>query len=165
MWNWIKWGAVILVLVVIAAGYLFPLLTADRQDARIVCCAGNLKMIGLALKMYASDNGGFLPPDLFLLVANGYAENPKFYFCPKRKQKTPKAFSTRMTFRTEYCYAYSPGATWGGAHAATQIVALDCAGNHQNCGNVLFADGHVKGFGGYEWYRAAGFSHVPEPAR
>ena len=165
MWKIVKWTVIVVAAVLIAAGYLFSTWHHHGQSAVRINCAGNLKMIGLALRMYASDNDGFLPRDLYSLVAKGYAEAPKLYFCPEVKHDSPKEFPTRVSFKTDYHYAWTPGVRWDGPDAATRIVALDCAGNHKNYGNVLFADGHVKGFAGYEWYREAGFDRVPQRTR
>jgi prepilin-type processing-associated H-X9-DG protein len=30
-------------------------------------------------------------------------------------------------------------------------VACDRSGNHKNMGNILYVDGHVKGFAGPDW--------------
>jgi prepilin-type processing-associated H-X9-DG protein len=84
------------------------------------------------------------------------------FFCPESGNKPPKELSQINWDKIDYYYVRSPGAKWGDPDANDCIVALDCAGNHRNCGHVLFADGHVEQFRGYEWYREAGLDHVPD---
>ena len=151
---------------IIVVGYLFlPRLNIQREDAKRLHCVHNLKMIGLALKMYTHANNGFLPKDLYSLVTEGYLKEPKNFVCSGVKHiKIPKSFSSHESFITDFYYNYTLGAKMeeNNEKAKKQIIALDYAGNHDNYGNILYGDGHVKGSSGYEWYRKAGFDKVPE---
>lgn len=44
---------------------LVPSLKSARESARRVSCASNIRQVGYALQMYASDNKGQLPPSVF----------------------------------------------------------------------------------------------------
>jgi prepilin-type N-terminal cleavage/methylation domain-containing protein len=53
---------IVLAIVAMVAGLLFPVFATVRDKARMSSCASNLHQIHLALAQYASDNSGSLPP-------------------------------------------------------------------------------------------------------
>ncbi|MCJ7750723.1 MAG: type II secretion system GspH family protein, partial [Armatimonadetes bacterium] len=63
------------------AGITFPLLGRSRHKARATACVNNLRQIGIALQMYASDWDGCAPPyttatrDSYMI---GRGEKPDF---------------------------------------------------------------------------------------
>ncbi|MBR5049731.1 MAG: hypothetical protein IKX75_00155, partial [Desulfovibrio sp.] len=56
-----------------------------HKKAERIGCLNNLKMVGLALAMYADDNEDYFPRNLEKLVADGYldSENPQCPACGK----------------------------------------------------------------------------------
>lgn len=63
-----------------------PLLDA-RAKARSIQCVNNLKQLGLAARIWASDHGDVLPPD-FLTMSNEVAL-PKLLVCPEDSGRLP----------------------------------------------------------------------------
>lgn len=64
----------VITIIAILASLLFPVFSKAREKARQASCQSNLKQIGLAITMYASDYDGILPDP-----------NPNFYLgegCP-----------------------------------------------------------------------------------
>jgi prepilin-type N-terminal cleavage/methylation domain-containing protein/prepilin-type processing-associated H-X9-DG protein len=53
---------VVVAIIAILAAILFPVFARAREKARQASCASNLKQIGLAMAMYASDYDDHLPP-------------------------------------------------------------------------------------------------------
>ncbi|HOJ31592.1 MAG TPA: DUF1559 domain-containing protein [bacterium] len=53
---------VVIAIIAILAAMLLPALSKAREKARQGVCMGNLKQIGLAIFMYASDHNGYLVP-------------------------------------------------------------------------------------------------------
>ena len=52
---------VVMVIIAILVGLLLPALGGAREEARKTQCRSNLRQVGLAMAMYASDNRGFGP--------------------------------------------------------------------------------------------------------
>lgn len=90
---------VVIAIIGILAGILLPVLGKAKESARQVQCASNLKQIGLAISMYASDNGGNFPTGGIELTAadtttaaeeryslgklfNQYVTDRKVFKCP-----------------------------------------------------------------------------------
>ena len=52
---------VVIAIIAVLAAIIFPVFAQVRGNARKIACISNLKQIGLAMQMYASDNDGLLP--------------------------------------------------------------------------------------------------------
>ena len=104
---------VVIAIIAILAALLVPALKNALESGRRTACMSNLRQIGVALRMYANDHEGVVPPNLRwdgppadynfwsnflmaqsgttygglgLLYANGYAEYAELYFCPAQKE-------------------------------------------------------------------------------
>ncbi len=53
---------VVLGVISLLAGLLFPILTTVREKGRMTACSSNLHQLSLACALYAADNSSFLPP-------------------------------------------------------------------------------------------------------
>lgn len=65
-----------------------PMLDA-RAKARSIACVNNLKQLGLAARIWATDNGDILPSD-FLTMSNEIV-SPKILVCPEDAGRQPAA--------------------------------------------------------------------------
>ena len=52
---------VVMVIIALLIGLLLPALSRAKEEARKTQCRSNLRQIGLAMMMYANDNGGYTP--------------------------------------------------------------------------------------------------------
>jgi len=52
---------VVIAIIAILAGILFPVFTRARENARKASCQSNLRQLGMAMRMYASDWDGWFP--------------------------------------------------------------------------------------------------------
>jgi len=52
---------VVMVIIALLVGLLLPALARAKEEARKTQCRSNLRQIGLAITMYANDNGGYTP--------------------------------------------------------------------------------------------------------
>jgi len=52
---------VVMVIIALLVGLLLPALARAKEEARKTQCRSNLRQIGLAIMMYANDNGGYSP--------------------------------------------------------------------------------------------------------
>ncbi|NOY75164.1 MAG: DUF4190 domain-containing protein [Kiritimatiellaeota bacterium] len=138
---------IFLIGITILPAMLLPALSNARESARKIACLNNLKQIGLSLRIYSNAYKGQFPPydgaqGLELLRKEGFLENPKIYVCPSSKTKAA-AYGESLTEDTvDYVYI--------GNHSENDSTDAEIAygkdGNHRGYRNVLYLDGHVKGW-------------------
>ncbi len=90
---------VVVAILAVLVGLLFPVLTAARRKARQANCQSNLHQIGLALNMYGQDYDGALPftwtgcpsPTNYTwrVAIFAYARNAEVFMCPAERVSTP----------------------------------------------------------------------------
>ncbi|MGD0650119.1 MAG: DUF4190 domain-containing protein [Verrucomicrobiia bacterium] len=126
-------GAVGLVMIPMLAAILLPGIIQDRA-ARVksqeMRCINNVKLIGLACRMYADDHDGKLPRTLDDLMP--YTNNTtKHSVCPSAKNQN------------HYSYAFT-GLTnvWG--VSSDTVILHEIEANHRGKRTLLYDDGHVE---------------------
>jgi len=143
-------------LLLILPAMLLPALSMARESARKISCTSNLKIIGLSLRMYSNVYDEAFPhldgaKGLEMLRKNGFLEAPQCFVCPSAGTK-PAAYGAPLTEAT-VDYQYFGGHTE--SDSVDVILACDKENNHDKYGNVLFIDGHVKGYAGSGWKQSA----------
>jgi prepilin-type N-terminal cleavage/methylation domain-containing protein/prepilin-type processing-associated H-X9-DG protein len=81
---------VVIAIIAILAAVLFPVFARARESARATACVNNLKQLGLAWKMYASDFDGQFPCDdhasnphrRLVRQLDPYVKNYQVFYCP-----------------------------------------------------------------------------------
>ena len=132
-------------------------------------CTNNLKQIGIGLIMYADDYKGFLPnksgyKGFEQLRSNCYRSYDNVYQCPSCNPSPVQPCSVSQAKKQKLTkenvdYIYRSGLKLGDDKKTDYSkipVVWDKPTNHENYGNVLFLDGHVKGFEGKDWMEQAG---------
>ena len=138
-----------------------PYLNTPRRSPRIACTS-NLKQIGLSLKQYAMDYDDWLPDKsgaagFEQLRSTDYLTNYHAYVCPSTHYHVGK--DNQKLTEDIVSYTYRSGLKdppVNDGDASDIPVVWDKPENHENYGNVLFLDGHVKGFAGADWMEQAG---------
>ena len=118
---------------------LTPLVNKMRDRASIIKCSNNIRLISLALHMYAAGHNEEFAPDLKSLYPD-YIKEEKVFRCP----------TTGTNGTAERCdYEYVSGLTE--ASPSTEVIVYDRDGNHKNKGrNILRVDGSVEWVQGVE---------------
>lgn len=166
--TWVRLVFIVLVLNTFTWGTLSYIIlgcTDFRYDPNRMSCTSNLKQIGLALIEYSSDNGGYLPDKsnaagLEMLRANDYLTDYGAYVCPVKPEN--KGQDGQKLTESNVGYIYCGGLRISEKNNEDNYkipIAWDKPSNHEDYehqGNVLFLDGHVKGFKGANWMEQAG---------
>jgi type II secretory pathway pseudopilin PulG len=154
---------VVLVIAVVAAVMMGVVNTIQRAQemARQACCASDLKMIGLALKMYAQDYDDLLPisrdASQMQIAVDPYLRNRSLFCCPTDPacRAAARAYWTAVrlglppppkTFPAIPSYEWNPalaGRDVTKAPASTWAVR-DRVPWHRGHRNAVFVDGTVR---------------------
>jgi hypothetical protein len=92
-------------LVIIAIGNCFIIYQSRkaREIARTTACASNVRQLALAMRMYASDNDGFMPPAAHAVAGlNEYLKSSQIYQCPSDPTPVEVAAPGLGTFKLSY---------------------------------------------------------------
>jgi len=86
---------VVIGILAVLAGLLFPALAAARRKGHQAACQSNLRQIGIAISMYTQDNDGMLPSCntgyvtpvtwTWRAMVYPYARNAQMFMCPAER--------------------------------------------------------------------------------
>lgn len=125
---------VVIAIIAILASLLLPALNKARQKAQAVSCKGNLKQIGLCLKMYENDFKDYFPAITKsdtsawrLLISGKYLTNLKLWDCPG--DKTRQASQTIKGSYYNYWWTQMRGKTVNRSYAFLRHLGQYYTGN------------------------------------
>jgi prepilin-type processing-associated H-X9-DG protein len=136
--NVVLWGAYFGLIFAI----MVPTMGMARQTANQVKCSSNLKQIGLALAIYANQNGGAFPDTIEQFVADPAAGlTSAVYDCPGTPITPPATKSPQVLAGSgEYVYV---GKGLTNKVGPMTVLAYEPVANHGTGANILYADGSV----------------------
>ena len=112
---------------------LTPFVNRMRARADVIKCSENVRLLSLALHMYAADHDDAFPPNLGSLYP-GYVKEEKVFDCP-----ASKFVGTAAKSDYEYIYGLSESSV------PAEVIIYDRDGNHNNLGrNVVRVNGSVE---------------------
>jgi prepilin-type N-terminal cleavage/methylation domain-containing protein/prepilin-type processing-associated H-X9-DG protein len=163
----------VIAIIAMLASILFPVFARARESARTLTCTTNLVNIGMALRMYATDHAGGLPPrenDPGPLVPRHLTE-PSALRCPSStaairlgtENPAPpleECNTGRGNAADVTTYLYRAGRRLDQSPA--RWVCSDLSLVHNESANVLFSDGGVKRVNQAAWF-ALGLREVKDP--
>jgi len=135
-------NAIILPLVVapsaIMAGMLLPALAKAKEKAQSISCVNNLKQLGLAALIYATDHNDVYPPDI--LSMKDQLVTPKVLICPTAPNHAISATLTWDNFDpSQSSYEYVTHGLNNSTPGIENKVIFRCRFHGHEC----MGDGHV----------------------
>ena len=151
---------VVIAIVGILGGLLLPALGAAKVRAGSARCLGNLRQLGIALRLYAEDNEGRLPrlataanpsgptnatgAAMARLLAS--ATSPELFRCPQDRkgvfQHTGSSYEWNQALNGRLLHRISREDSGQGDHASYWIRDAE-AWHARGTRNAVFADGHA----------------------
>jgi prepilin-type N-terminal cleavage/methylation domain-containing protein/prepilin-type processing-associated H-X9-DG protein len=168
---------VVIAIIAILAALLFPIFASARDRARLTSCANNLHQIGIAIRLYASDNDDQIVPSYFGYVWDNGSGGPDFLFpdllspyarsegiwiCPSGSKDYGLALpgGNRTTFvRKKFAEGYGPLHQ----HLILSYLANDWLGDDRELGLMpaIYDELAQSGFASW-WDRS--FSDIKDPS-
>ena len=145
-------SGVFLLIVPILAAMLLPALAKAKGRAQSINCINNMKQLGLAHMMYASENKDHFPPaDHWCDALQKYAPERRIYVCPADRggHGCDYAFNAKLA-GLDMKQVSSPSQTVlvfesdGGWNASGGEELTVRPGRHGGKIGLVFADGHVE---------------------
>ena len=128
---------IVITVFVITFALLTPFVNKMRQRSNVIKCSENIRLLSLALHMYAADHNDEFVPNLGVLYPD-YIKEEKIFDCPASN-------SIRTAEKCDYEYV----AGLSEASPSTAVIIYDRDGNHDSLGrNVVRVNGSV------EWVRS-----------
>jgi prepilin-type N-terminal cleavage/methylation domain-containing protein len=124
---------IVITVFVITFALLTPFVNKMRERADRIKCSANVRLLSLALHMYAADHDEAFPPDLGSLYPR-YVKEESVFDCPASK-------FTGTADKSDY--EYIPGLSE--SSDLTEVIIYDRDGNHGGLGrNVVRVNGSVE---------------------
>jgi len=160
---------VVIAIIAILAAILFPVFARAREKARTATCQSNLKQIGLAAVMYATDYDGRTLPSVTGTLSTGnvaypwtelllpYTKNTQLFICPSqdpvgRPDNNGATFPGNAVYLSYTMNCIATGGHWGrlngnntGYYEAGNYGAVADSSVEDSAGTIMFFDSEIYG--------------------
>lgn len=145
----------VIAIIALLAGLLLPSISRAKEKGRQTACAGNLRQIGQAIAIYASESSQAVPyaTNVFdrsnsslAALSNYLGSSYQLFRCPSDGRRPPTSISNFWAFaRTTNACSYSHGRTLTWAIAPEMIVTADRVGTSTNGFELLSPTNGTQG--------------------
>jgi len=141
-------GAILLVAIPLTAAMFLPALSQAKARAQTINCVNNVKQLGLAARLYASEHNDSLPSiTTWCDDLQKYVKAPNIFQCPvESSRRCSYAINARLDGKKlsevnpQTVLFFESDAGWNGSGGPESLVL----GRHRQMVVVGFADGSVR---------------------
>jgi len=129
---------VVIAIIGVLAGFLFPAISSSREKANSTKCRSNLKQIVMACNLFQQENRNYPILSNTTLDAElipDFLESTEVFTCPTNRSGASYTYNTTL---------FASAESIDTIYASDAVIIRDSQARHNNAYLMGFADGHVE---------------------